>query len=40
VEAERLARALSAAQKKRAQLTVEQWIEQHPGSENDEEEKR
>jgi hypothetical protein len=41
-EAERLAQALTPAQKKRARLVVERWIQKHPGAEKeeDEEEKR
>ena len=41
-EADKLAKTLSAAQKKRDQLRVAEWIKEHPGSdkEEDEEEKR
>jgi TPR repeat protein len=41
-EADKLAKTLSAAQKKRDQLQVAEWIKKHPGSdkEEDEEEKR
>jgi TPR repeat protein len=41
-EADKLSKTLSAAQKKRDQLRVTEWIKEHPGSdkEEDEEEKR
>jgi TPR repeat protein len=41
-EADKLAKTLSAAQKKRDQLQVAKWIKEHPGSDKkeDEEEKR
>ena len=41
-EAERLSKTLSAAQKKRDEIRVAEWIKEHPGSdkEEDEEEKR
>jgi TPR repeat protein len=39
-EAERLAHALTSAQKKRAHLIAERWIQEYPGTEEDEEEKR